>query len=188
MQTSDADGTTPLSTSTSPLTLAANGGPLGTGDSYLQYTDVDTNFMHAVFGTGWSGDLSAFNNGTFSFDYIQTAPTSGSSFISDFGFFRIFGGGQTAGIDVIPSNPSVNWTTQSFNFSAANFGVSNTVWNTILSDVTGIWLNVESWNGVTEVVGIDNISLTAATVSEPPTLSLLIFLLACWMFVRRRFL
>jgi hypothetical protein len=187
IQTSSGTSASGFTPTLNPVSLVAS------GDNYIQYRDVDANFMHAVFGDGWSGDLSAFNNGTFSFDYVQTAPSSGSSFISTFGYFRIFGGNltatatATAAFDAVANNPSTNWATQTFTFDAATFGVSESDWNTIISNVTGIWLNVESWNGVAEFVGLDNISLRAraTSVSEPTLLGLFGIMVASMLTARR---
>lgn len=167
IQTSDGTSTGGSLGTGDPKSIVATGGPSGTGDSYLQYQDVNASFMHAIFGNGWSGNLSAYNNGTLSFDYIQTAPSTGSAFIGSFGFLRISGGGLTFGSDVISGNPSTAWQNQTLVFNAASFGATTSQWNTVLLNVTEIRLNVESWSGIQEFVGLDNVSLEAARVNSP---------------------
>lgn len=167
IQTSGSSSTGGTSGTLDPKSIIGDGGPSGIGDNYLQYQDVDSNFMHAIFGNGWSGDLSAYNNGLFSFDFIQTAPSFGTSFIASFGFLRVTGGGLTFGTDVIPDNPSTDWQNQSFSFSAATFGATEQQWSTVLANVTEIRLNVESWNGIEEFVGLDNVSLRTRAVDGP---------------------
>jgi hypothetical protein len=40
--------------------------------------------------------------------------------------------------------------------------VSETNWATLLSNVTTFRIETESWNGVSETVGLDNVKLVAA--------------------------
>lgn len=142
------------------------GGPGGASDKYLSMTDNRTNFYHAVFGNGWSGDLGAYDGGTLMLDYIQTANGSGS-YIGSFGYIRVSGGGLSAGVDMISANPTSNWANAMIDFSASAFGVSQANWNTILGNVTEIRIQGESWNGVSETVGFDNVKLTVAPVPLP---------------------
>lgn len=143
--------------------LEANGGPAGAGDAYVSVTDPNTRWTHLVFGNGWSGDLSAFDGGTFSIDYRQFAPapvspTSGNYFTS-FGSLLVIGAAGTATADAIGTNPRDSWDSASIDFDSATFGVSQATWDAILGNVSEIRIQAESWSGVTETVGFDNVTL-----------------------------
>ncbi len=173
--TSAAQGANGTANSGANVSVQPTGGPAGGADPWLSMSDSTGSWMHAVFGNGWSGDLSGFDGGTFSLDYIQTVPSSGSNFFSSFGFFRVTGGGQSVGVDIIPSNPSSSWNSVAVSFSAGTFGISQSQWDNILANVTEIRIQAESWSGITETVGFDNVKLTTlAPVPLPASVVLLL--------------
>ncbi|WP_425097835.1 hypothetical protein [Tropicibacter sp. S64] len=142
------------------------GGPGGAGDAYIQYDDATANWQHAVFGNGWTGDLSLYDNGLFSIDFIESFGTANPQHLS-FGTLRISGSGQSAVMDIVPANPTGSWQTASIAFNAAAFGVSAGVWTSILGNVSEIRFQTEAANGG-EIVGLDNVTLTSpATVPLP---------------------
>lgn len=154
------------------IVVQPSGGPSGASDAWLSLDDTNSTWMHAVFGNGWTGDLSGFDGGDFSLDYIRTVPASGGSLFGSFGFLRVSGGGQTVGLDIIGPDPSSTWATASIGFSASTFGVSQSTWTNILTNVTEIRIQTESTSGFTEVVGLDNVTLAA--VPLPASLLLLL--------------
>lgn len=178
---SDAEGWT---SSGGSLTWQANGGNSG---GYISMSDTNTAFMQAVSGSSFLGDLSVFDGGTFSFDAIQTARGASGSYLGGFGIVRLSGGGITATLDVFTVNPTDVWQTASVVFDAATWGLSETAWDTLLSNVTDFRIETESWNNVSETVGLDNIRLSSiAPIPVPAAGLLLLSALATIVVARRR--
>lgn len=138
----------------------------GNGGGYAQLTDTVGTFMQATASSAFTGNLSAYDGGTFSFDGIQTAAPSGN-YIDGFGEVTIGGSGGTATLDIFPDDPNANWMTGSTAFTAAAFGVAQSTWDAILADVTVFQIEGESWSQIGEVVGFDNITLTSADHMAP---------------------
>lgn len=138
----------------------ALGGPAGASDPYLRIRDGRGGNMALTFGTGFSGNLSAFDGGTLSLDFIQTAQRGGR-YLAAFGTLTIRGSAGAVSADIIAPNPDSLWRTASVTFSAATFGTSQAKWDAILGDVGSFSMITESWYGVSEVVGFDNVTLAA---------------------------
>jgi hypothetical protein len=164
----DAEGWT---ASGGNLTWQATGGNTG---GYISMSDGNTAFMQAVAGSSFLGDLSVFDGGTFSFDAIQTAQGTSGSYLSGFGIVRLSGGGISASLDVFTVNPTNTWQTAAVLFDAATWGLSQSAWDTLLSNVTSFRIETESWNNVSETVGLDNIRLSNMSPIPVPAAGLLL--------------
>lgn len=163
--------------------IVPGGGPAGASDPYLLTTDAVNTAMVAMAGNGWSGDLSAYNNGTLSFDFIhlgQVEPT----LIGSFGRVTITHGGGTAMGDAYAGGPMATWTTAMLGFNAQTFNRTPEQWAAILSNVTSISIQLESWGGISESVGLDNVQLSA--VPLPASALLLLAGLGGLVVMRRR--
>ncbi|MEM6371836.1 MAG: VPLPA-CTERM sorting domain-containing protein [Pseudomonadota bacterium] len=143
-----------------------SGGPDGATDPYLSVEDTNSGFMRVTFSSEWTGDLSAFDGATFSIDYIQTDQERGN-YIASFGQLLITGDGRTIGADVIPSDPTDEWNSVSMMLTASLFGVTQSIWEDTLADVTVFSIRAESWSNVSETVGFDNISLVGTMPPVP---------------------
>ncbi|MFL4469739.1 VPLPA-CTERM sorting domain-containing protein [Tateyamaria armeniaca] len=145
-----------------------NGGPGGASDPYLSVVDTASGFMAVTFGPEWVGDLSAFDGAAFSVDYIQTAQAAGG-YIESFGQLLLTGAGRTIGADVILNDPTATWQSASATLTASLFGVSQSIWEDVLADVTEFAIRAESWSNPSETVGFDNFSLVG---TAPPAVPL----------------
>ena len=144
-----------------------NGGPGGAADPYLSIEDVGSAFMAVSFAPAWLGDLSAYDNGTFSIDFIQTDQSTGGGYFDSFGELVITGDGRTVGADLVSVDPSSTWQSASATIGASVFGVTQSVWEGILADVTEIRFRAESWSNPSETVGLDNIKLVGTMTPVP---------------------
>ena len=142
------------------------GGPGGASDPYLSVVDTGSAFMQVNFGPAWTGDLSAFDGGAFSIDYIQTEQAAGG-YIESFGTLLLTGNGRTIGADVILNDPTASWQTATATLTASLFGVTQQRWEDVLADVTSFSIRAESWSNPSETVGFDNISLTGTMPAIP---------------------
>jgi hypothetical protein len=163
--------------SPNPPTNVANGGPLGSGDRYLQ------NVSAGGFGAGsrlvefnqlqWAGDYSAAGVTAIEADVINLGPTTlnirlalgGGAFATHYG--------STAAIS-LPSGGS--WQSVAFSLSPAGLSLisGSDSLNTVLSGVTELRLLTAAagpaWEGdaIAGILGVDNIH----AVPEPDGLFL----------------
>jgi PEP-CTERM motif len=129
--------------------------------------------LRAVAPSSYHGDLSSYLGGTLSFSVINISG-SGPNF-DPFGTVYLFNGANSVTFDLIPGGqPAVNlpWTNYSALLDTATWGASLP---SILSNITDIWVLLESRDQVVEVNGFDNFSIKEAStqVPEPASLALL---------------
>ncbi len=133
----------------------------------------------AFFGPDFSGDLTAYDGGTLRFD-LRAFSGGGGTFDS-FGRILLFGTGDSNPSNQTPdaigdvvSNATGSWVSYSMTFDAATFGVSQTDWTALLSDVFRIGIATDAFDGG-DTIGIDNVSLVSADIAAVP-------LPASWLF------
>lgn len=162
--------------------LRTDGGPAGAGDAYMFTSDNADTAMTATFGNGWTGDLSAYDSGTLSFDFLHETLVK-PELLGSFGRIEIFGTSGFVRADAYGGAPASSWVTTALAFDAATFNTTQANWLSILGDVTSITLRLESWSGNTEVVGLDNVRL--APVPLPASVLLLLGGLGMMFALRR---
>jgi len=152
----------------SEVHVASGGNPSG----YLEMTDVGLGSMQAIAPSAFLGNLTAYLGGALSFDALQS--NQDSSDWGGFGTVRLSNGGLTAVLDIAPDGaPGGSWNTYSAALDPALW--SGDSLSAVLANLTGISIELEDHDGVSEVVGFDNFTLTSARteVPEPGTLALL---------------
>jgi hypothetical protein len=87
------------------------------GDPALLTKDADNSEIEVFFGNGWAGDLSSYDGGVLSLDFIHGLSLE-TSLIPSFGRLTIFGGGQRVQTDMYSGAPSFDWMTTSVGFTA----------------------------------------------------------------------
>jgi len=144
---------------------STNGNPGG----YIKGTD-------SVGGPTWYfaspslGNMSSYKGGTLSYD-VNLLYKSGSYF--DNSEVIIKSGSTTMSWNPATAHqPAVNaWTTYSVDLTSANFGVSEATFNSIMSNVTTIWIRGEYISGG-DSEGLDNVKVTSAVPLPLPILLL----------------
>ncbi|MCB1761432.1 MAG: PEP-CTERM sorting domain-containing protein [Gammaproteobacteria bacterium] len=166
--------------------FASNGNPGG----HIRITDIgagiNNGFASGAFvGPQFLGDQSAFDGGTLALD-MATFAGGGGTFAS-FGTVLLTGNGSTVTFDLAAVAPSGGWQSYSASLDAASWGVSQTDWLAILSDVTSIGIATDAFDGA-DTIGIDNFQLRTnmAALPAPATLALLGLGLAGIGFTRRK--
>jgi hypothetical protein len=144
--------------------MSSGGNPGG----FLFLDNDEQAIAHIFAPSKFLGDLSAFDGGLISFDGNLLG--DGGIFFEnpdDYGVIQISGTAGTATSDLVPggATPPLNsWATFSADLDAASWGVTQSEWNAILSDVASIRISAEALFGA-EVHGFDNVRVTA--VPEP---------------------
>ena len=161
----DAEGWT-LNPGAGTLTWIETGG--NPGGAITAQDDV-TGVMLALAPPKYLGDLSAFDGGTLSVDFIQLADAEGTP-LPDLGTVTLSNGSSSASLDLVAGTIPTSWTGYEATLDAATWGVTPSTWNDILNDVTEISVVVDSFNLFGDTVGMDNFTLTA--VPEPAALAI----------------
>jgi hypothetical protein len=156
------------------LAFAATGGNPG---GHIRVTDIGIGTNNgfasgALAGSAFLGDLTAYDGGTFSLD-MATFAGGGATFAS-FGRVVLFSGSATAEYDFAATAPARGgWQNYSMNFDASTFGVSQTDWLSILSNVTLLGISTDAFDGA-DTIGIDNVVLTSDMPPVPLPASLVL--------------
>lgn len=166
-----------------PTWNAAGGNPNG-------WVFVDNNEGAAAFAVApasYLGNLLSYSGGTIRFDAILLTGNGQWSNVNDFGNVVITGPNGTARADLAPEPTPVGmWLTFSAPFTAAAFGLTQTQWDILLSNVMSFSISLESTFGA-ETNGIDNVMLLSSAEAIPePAVSLLVAggLIGIWLLKR----
>lgn len=178
---SDAEGWT-LTAGGGTLTHLSSGGNPG---GHLTLQDIANGPLMAYAPAVFLGDLTAYDGGLLYVDLKQIATAAGSP-RGGFGQVTIEGtGGDFATADIVAGTPLSTWDTYSTSMVAATWGVTQTVWEDILSDVTEIRMEVDSYVEFEDTIGFDNFGIHP--IPEPASLAIAVsgLYLAVWRRQRR---
>ena len=144
----------------------------GNGGGWLQVTDSsDEDFVLNAPGA-WLGNWSAYAGGTLSFDAKNINGEAPDW--APFGEVVITGTAGSVFLDVVlANNPPADGQWHHYSVALSpDAGWGGASLNAVLANVTAVTIKGEFHAGVTEVVGFDNINVTA--VPEPASAALLL--------------
>lgn len=145
------------------VTVTDGGDAAWQSGGYLSATDVSDADMLLHLPAAALGDWSSYLGGSFSFDARNL--NNESPDWAPFGELTLVGSGGSLVLDIVAANQPPadgSWHSYTVALDTATWGASLPA---VLAGLTDVTLKVEFHAGVTEVVGIDNIAVTA--VPEP---------------------
>jgi len=150
----------------------------GNGGGWLQVTDVTNDDFLLNAPAAWLGNWSAYAGGTLSFDAKNVNGEAPDW--APFGEVTFTSGASTFAFDLVAANnPPADGQWHHFTVSLSSVPAA------MLANVTGLTIKGEFHAGVTEVVGLDNIQVTAA-VPEPTEAALMLGGLGLLAALRRK--
>ncbi len=173
---SDAQGWTAIGATLSHVGSGGNPG------GYLKFSDTQSGYMYAALSVS---DLSSFIGGSLAFDARLVQNNAGAG-LPLFGEVTIDAGATgSATLDLAPQFLTTNWTTYSALLDAASWGLSDGQFQNVLANATQIRIKVDGRNGIGDVTGFDNFSISGGQVqgetgpAVPEPTSLALFALGC---------
>jgi hypothetical protein len=158
-----ADQSYTFDTGAQGVTVTDGGSATWQAGGYLSIADVSDADMLLHLPAAALGDWSSYLGGSFSFDARNL--NNESPDWAPFGELTLIGSAGSVVLDVVAANQPPadgSWHSYAVALDTATWGGNLAA---VLANVTDVTLKVEFHAGVTEVVGIDNIAVTA--VPEP---------------------
>ena len=142
-----------------------SGGTITYQDGYITLTDKEKyDYMYMSAPQKFLGDLTSFNNGILSFDanLIQTTDQE-EPFVHQFGIITLTSAtGKQYTLDIAQSNPIElipPSTKYDIKLNATVWNVEDNEWIQLLSNVSSIYITLESIDNLVETMGFDNFLL-----------------------------
>ena len=161
------DGWTSQGTGAVVFDPVGNPGGSAEYERFINFPD-----LYAVAPAKFTGNLSAYDGQTFSFD-AETVKVETGNPQAAFGRIDLYYAGLPTPIsqDIAPGVPTTSWQTYSGPFTAAGFGVSQAQWTTALASVDKLTIFYSPFDLTTadSPTLLDNVILTP----EPGSLSVL---------------
>jgi hypothetical protein len=143
------------------LAAADRRGPGGEGDGYMLVIDNAGGAGTLFAPRAYLGDLGLFDGGLLSIDFVERAKAGSAGYVRNYGVVTLRSGARRVSADLIPTDPRPFWQSAALDFTAATFGATQTDWAALLSAVSSFEIFADSWGNISEVNGLDNITLRA---------------------------
>lgn len=104
------------------------------------------------------GDLSSYKLGSLEFDLVNTVD-NGQDSLYGYGGVTIISTYYTVSRIVVPLHYITEWTTYSIPLTAEEWGLSSTAWDSILSGVTEIRIQMDAQWNYYDRTGLDNFTI-----------------------------
>lgn len=144
---------------------SVNGGGLyfknsdGNPDGFIEFEDNQDGAGVLVAPAKFLGDLTSYNNGSIKFDLMNTYD-NGQAMLSGYGRVKISSPFFYAEKNIVPFQIISSWTTFMIPFNASEWGLTESAWDSILSDVTEISFQSDAQWNYYDRVGLDNFTIS----------------------------
>jgi hypothetical protein len=133
----------------------------GSAGGFVEFEDNEDQCGFFTAPSKFRGDLTAFDQGTLSFDIKNTYDNSGFM-LGCYGDIKISSGSLYAERNIVPYDSFFSdWTSFSIPMTAHEWGVTPEQWDSILTNATDIIFYMDAQMAYSDRTGLDNFCLTS---------------------------
>jgi len=136
----------------------SDGNPVG----FIEFEDNQDGAGLFLVPGKFLGDLTSYNHGSLIFDLTNTYD-NGDAMLSGYGRVKIASPSLFVERNIVPFEYISSWTTFTIPFTASDWGLTESAWDSILSEVTEISIQVDAQWNYYDKVGLDNFTISPFT-------------------------
>jgi hypothetical protein len=141
----------------------------GNPDGFIEFED-DQDGKGVFLAPGkFLGDLTPYDQGTIKFDLKNTVD-NGQDSLSGYGNVKISSSSSSAEKNVVPLGYYSEWTSFTIPLTANDWGLTESGWDSLLSDVTEISIQMDGQWNYYDRSGLDNFSINPFSSDVKPYL------------------
>ena len=133
----------------------SNGNP----DGFIEYEDNQDGAGVFIAPAKFLGNLASYTNGSMKFDLMNTYD-NGQAMLYGYGRVRISSHLLYAEKNIVPLQIISSWTTFMIPLNASEWGLAESTWDSILSEVTEISIQADAQWDYSDRVGLDNFTIS----------------------------
>ena len=141
----------------------------GNPDGFIEFED-DQDGKGVFLAPGkFLGDLTPYDQGTIKFDLKNTVD-NGQDSLSGYGNVKISSSSSSAEKNVVPLGYYSEWTSFTIPLTANDWGLAESGWDSLISDVTEISIQMDGQWNYYDRSGLDNFSINPFSSDVKPYL------------------
>lgn len=133
----------------------------GNSGGFIEFEDNQDGAGVFLAPARFLGDIKAYNLGTIEFD-LKNTYSNGQNLLYGYGNLTISSPAATASYNAVPLNLLSDWTLFTIPLNAESWSMTPTGWDSLMSDVTRISIQMDAEWDYYDKTGLDNFSIKPA--------------------------